>query len=109
MNARGALRNLLLFLGPASLVVAVALLVSNRALFAHGPGIPTAGRPEAWGLMWLCLLLVTGGHLVSVPSVAAFWMLRLWRRQPVGWAIKLSLAYHGLVAAPLAFYLSSPH
>lgn len=87
--------------GPGSVVVSVLLLVLNRTAFRHGPGVPTAGTPEAWGLIWLCLGLLALGHVVSVPASLG-WAAARWRRgERLGAALGLIVAYDVLVALPL--------
>ncbi len=87
-------RGVILLAGPASLVASVLLIVANRELFAHGPGVPTAGREEAWTLLWGCLALVLAAHAVSLPTSLAWSGWRLLHRQPLGWALRWAAAYH---------------
>lgn len=87
--------------GPGSVVVSALLLFLNRAAFRHGPGVPTAGAPEAWNLIWLCLGLLVLGHLVSVPASLGWAAARVRRRERLGTALGLAVAYDALVVLPL--------
>ena len=91
--------------GPASVVACALILLLNRAAFRHGPGVPTAGAPDAWGLLWLCLGLLALGHVVSVPASLG-WAAARWRRgERLGPALALTVAYDALVALPLLAWL----
>lgn len=79
-------------------MVSVFLLVLNQSAFRHGPGVPTAGTTEAWTLIWLCLGLLVLGHVVSVPTSLVWVAARVRRRQPLGTALSLILAYDALIA-----------
>lgn len=87
--------------GPGSVVVSAFLLVLNRGAFRHGPGVPTAGATEAWDLIWLCLGLLVLGHVVSVPASLGWAAARVRRRERLGTALGLTVAYHALVVLPL--------
>jgi hypothetical protein len=96
---------LVVFAGPASLFAAALLLFLMRGAFEHGPGVPTAGREEAWSAMWGALGLVVIGHLVSLVGSLVLVVLRVSRHRPLeGW-LKLGLVYSGLVALPLLIWL----
>ena len=84
--------------GPASVVVSIFLLWLNRAAFRHGPGVPTAGTTEAWNLIWFCLGLLVLGHVVSIPASLVWVAARVRRRQRLGTALALILAYDALIA-----------
>jgi hypothetical protein len=91
--------------GPGSIVACVLLLLLNREAFRHGPGVPSAGSSEAWGLIWLCLGLLAVGHVVSVPT-SLTWAATRWRRgERLGTALGLSVIYSALVALPLLVWL----
>jgi hypothetical protein len=79
-------------------VVSILLLVLNQSAFRHGPGVPTAGTTEAWNLVWLCLGLVVLGHVVSLPTSLVWAAARVRRRQRLGTALALVLAYDAIVA-----------
>jgi hypothetical protein len=51
--------------GPGSVVVSGLLLAMNRPAFRHGPGLPTAGTPEAWGV-----LVVAYNVRIALPLLA---------------------------------------
>jgi hypothetical protein len=87
--------------GPGSVVITALLLALSRATFRHGPGVPTAGTPEAWGVIWLCLGLLALGHVVSVPASLGWAAARRRRRERVGPALGLVVAYDLLIALPL--------
>ncbi len=91
--------------GPVSVVVSALLLVLNRGAFRHGPGVPTAGAPEAWGLIWLCLGLLALGHVVSIPASLGWTAARWRRRERLGTAVGVTVAYNALVALPLIAWL----
>lgn len=91
---------LVLLAGPLSIVATVLMLVAGRGYFEHGPGVPSAGRTEAWGLMWLGLALVVAGHAVSTLGLAAYVMIRLRRRAPLPPAAWWSAGYLLLVTLP---------
>jgi hypothetical protein len=91
--------------GPGSIAASALLLLLNREAFRHGPGVPTAGAPEAWGLIWVCLGLLAVGHLVSVPASLVWAAARWKRRERLGVALGLSVAYTALVALPLLVWL----
>jgi len=94
--------------GPLSVALCVALVVSNGRAFEHGPGVPTAGRPEGWTLIWLCLGLALAGHAVSVIANAV-WFARAWKRRTrLGGGAYARIAYHLLIALPLFFWMFGP-
>jgi hypothetical protein len=67
--------------------------------------VPTAGTTEAWSLLWLCLGLLGLGHVVSVPASLVWAAVRLRRRERLGIALGLIVAYHALIALPLLAWL----
>jgi hypothetical protein len=81
------------------------VLVLNQSAFRHGPGVPTAGTTEAWSLIWLCLGLIVVGHAVSVPASLVWAAARLRRRERLGIALGLIVAYDALIALPLFAWL----
>ena len=92
---------LILFAGPLALTLTILMLVAGRGYFEHGPGVPTAGRTEAWTLMWLGLALVLSGNATSTLGLATFALLRWRRREPLTVAAWWSTGYLLLVALPL--------
>jgi hypothetical protein len=76
------------------------MLIAGRGYFDHGPGVPSAGRTEAWSLMWLGLALVMAGHLVSILGLATFALLRWRRRVALPPAVWWSAGYLVLVTVP---------
>ncbi len=91
--------------GPGSIVVSALLLLLNRNAFRHGPGVPTAGTPEAWGLIWLCLGLLALGHVVAIPASLGWAAVRWRRRERLGTALGVVVAYNALVALPFIAWL----
>lgn len=103
MGARaraGASLDALVWLGPGSLALATAVLGAAAALgwFAHGEGVPTAGRSEGWAALWAALGVVSVGHVAGLLAGAAALIRRRAARGSRAWM--LALAYD-LVAAPL--------
>jgi hypothetical protein len=78
--------------------------VLNRSAFRHGPGVPTAGTTEAWNLIWLCLGLLVLGHVVSVSTSLIWIAARVRRRERLGTALGLILAYDALVVLLLLIW-----
>jgi hypothetical protein len=95
----------LLFLGPISLGLALALLVAGRGLFDHGPGVPTAGREEAWTLLWVCVGIVLLGQALGAGCALAGLLRRLWRHERPDRALRWSLLYAALVGLPILYGL----
>ena len=93
--------------GPGSIVLSAILLIGNRGAFRHGPGVPTAGTPEAWGLLWLVLALVCGGHLLSIPVGVGWLVRRLVRREPVAVPLRLVIVYDVLFLLLVAWFLAA--
>lgn len=62
--------------------------------------MPTAGTPEAWGLIWLCLGLLALGHVVSIPASLGWAAARWRRRERLGTALGAVEAYNALLALP---------
>jgi hypothetical protein len=94
-----------LLAGPISLLLTGLLLIAGRGFFEHGPGVPSAGRVEAWGLIWVCLGLVGLGHAVSMPSTVIALVVRLRRHEELDRALVAAVLYHALIGVPLLYWL----
>jgi hypothetical protein len=87
--------------GPGSVVVSALLLAMSRTAFRHGPGVPTAGPPEALGGDLALPGVLALGHVVSVPASRG-WAAARWRRlERLRTALGLVVAYNLLIALPL--------
>lgn len=88
-----------LFLGPLSVGLALVLLLANRHLFESGPGAPTAGRPAAWGVLWVAVAVVAAGHLASGTLAGVRIAVGVRRRERLEPVVLASAIYHVVVAA----------
>lgn len=94
-----------LWAGPGSVAVSIGLLILNARYFDHGPGVPSAGREEAWTALWLAVLLLVSGHALSLVANLGWLIVRLRRRTTIGAIAWIRLGYHALVPVPLLLYV----
>ena len=95
---------LLLFVGPITVALAIAALIAGRGWFDHGPGVPSAGRPEAWALMWGGGLLVVLGHLTSAIAWIVLAASSGRHHRPLPHLAWWSAGYHLLVGVPFLWF-----
>ena len=68
-----------LWAAPLGAVMALFALVAGTPFFLSGPGVPSAGDPRGWTVIWGALGLVAGGCAIGLVATTT-WLARSWRR-----------------------------